>query len=108
DAAIPEDRGVEHGADSEGNQVRVAELVRQGVGGGIVRGNVPSFFEGSDVGGKVAGLKDRARRVSVLRELVELTAAQERAVLGKGPHSNSLDLDCMGRDLGDTPQDVSD
>jgi hypothetical protein len=74
----------------------------------IVGRNVAPFLEGTDVGRKVASLKDCARRVAALRKLVEFTAAKERAVLGKGPHSHTLDLDGVRGDLGDAPQDVSD
>jgi len=108
DTAIPEDWGVEHRTDSERDKVGIAKLVGRRVHGGIVRGNVAPFLERTDVGRKVAGMKDGARRVPVLRELVELTAPKNGAVRGKGPHSHSFDLDCAGRDLRDAPQDLSE
>jgi len=103
DASLPEDRGVEHGTNAKGDKIGIAKLVGRRVHGGVLGGNLAALFESAEVGGKIAGLKDSARGVPVLRELEELTATKQGAVFGKGPHSHSFDLDRAGRHLCHAP-----
>ena len=102
------ERHIEHGADAVRRQVQLAELARPRIGVRVGCGHHPVVADGVEVRGHIALVQPIAGRVLSGRALVEIVAADRRAVVLEPPDAHARDLERTRARLEDEPQPIAD